>query len=461
MSPSHGEIAPLHVVAQPLRRYHRLLAETAKLLERDRIAAGGPWSPPFDLPDPADARWSELLQSTPLRFGRIGGYRGHMFDAIDLTGNPGTRTTKSLASMTMVARAILHARSSGRPLTIVTPTSGNKGTALRDAVARAQNSGIPGAELVRIVMLVPAASASKLRKCVNDSDPEFSVRNPIATVDVETGAELKELAAMATEEVRMRTAGRRGDHWYSLALDNYRFADAMRAFLEHEVMVTGGLEAPTESRLHVQSVSSAFGLLGYQLGRDILDRDLEFADQPLPPASYFLVQHLGAPDMILHLRQDSGAAAPEYIHEHEGNGFRQHVDPSFPYVTDDPNEILDPTFYTRNPPTAVAMTDLIRRQGGGGIVVSKRECISRFTEIRDLFGNWLPLPEDPHMLREWSLLMAACGILNAIDRDTVRTDRIVVHATGSYWDAILPSYQADRVVRLHDAGELITLLELQ
>jgi hypothetical protein len=455
MNSSRTDVASFYVVDRPLNRYHRLLTATAQVLERDRMAAAGAWSPKFDVPDSSDPRWSEFFQSTPLRFGPIGSYRGHIFDTIDLTGNPGTMTTKSLASNTMIARVVLHVQRSGRPLTIVTPTSGNKGTALRDALARAQNIGIPGADFVRLVMLVPVASASKLRHCINDSDPDFSTRNPIVLVNVETSAELKDVAAQAVEEVGASAVGQRIDHWYSLSLDNYRFADAMRAFLEHDATVARGIVA---NRLHVQSVSSAYGLLGYELGREVLDLDEESRLTPLPLANYFLVQHLSTPDMVLHLRQGDREGAPEYVPAPNGDGFIQNSDLRFPFITDDPHEILDPTFYTRNPPTAPTMTELIRRHGGGGIVVSKRECLSRFTEIAELFGHALHFPEDPHSLREWSLMMAACGILNAIDRGMVHTDRIVVHATGSYWDEVLAPYPADRVVELSSVDQLVALL---
>jgi uncharacterized protein DUF6002 len=44
------------------------------------------------------------------------------------------------------------------------------------------------------------------------------------------------------------------------------------------------------------------------------------------------------------------------------------------------------------------------------------------------------LPADPRRLREWSLVMAVTGLLNAVDRGVVPAgeDDIVIHASGSY-----------------------------
>lgn len=447
------------VVEQPLRRYHRLLSRTAQLLEAARPSrgmAGAAHTPAYALPDPDDEQWETFFGGTPLRYHRVGGYRGCTLDCIDLMGNPGTMTTKSLASETLVARAILHARQFGQRLTIVTPTSGNKGTALRDAVARAQSSGIRGADLVRSVMVVPSASLPKLRRCVGDADPAFTARNPVVVANVATGAELKEMVAKMTERAN---AGAGGDtlYWYTLALDNYRLADTTRAFLEHDAVIAAGGGPPAGQRLHAHTVSSAFGLLGYQLGRDLLQQDPQSRADLLPPAAFLLIQHLGAPDMVLH-QLGPGAAVPAYAPSPDGDWFVQRSHPRFPYETDHPDEIIDPTFYTRQPPTAPAMTELIRRQGGGGVVVSRRECLNRFAEIRDLFGSRLPFPPQPGALREWSLLMAACGILNAVDRGLVEGRHIVLHATGCYWDDLLPPLPADHRTWLGIPDELITVL---
>ncbi|MEV0327376.1 DUF6002 family protein [Micromonospora echinospora] len=446
-------VAPPFVVDNPLNRYHELLTATAGLLEKRRISSDNPWSPPFRLPDPGDCRWADLFRGTPLRLGPAGTYRGHRIDVLDLTGNPGTMTTKSFASQTMVARAVLHAQDTGRPLRMLTPTSGNKGTALRDALARAQNLGIPGAELVSLVMVVPPASRHKLRRCRNDGDEAFRRRNPVVVADVSSGGALKAMAA----EAASRAAGAGGGHvdvWYTLALDNYRMADAVRAFAEEDAVRAGVL--PAGPRLHAHAVSSAYGLLGYRLGREVLAASGRPAD--VGAASYLLVQHLGTPDMVLHLYGLDRAGMPRFTADVDGEGFVQHDDPRFPLVTDDPSEVLDPTFYTSDPPTAPAMTDAIRRHGGGGVVVSRRECVDRFPEVRDLLGDMLPFPDRPGDLREWSLVMAGCGLLNALDRGLVEARDVLLHASGTYWDEILPAFPADRVRYVADVDTLVALL---
>lgn len=436
-------------IADPLHCYHRRLEDVARQMESAAVATRAGFEPAFAVPDPEDSLWSEFFGATPLRYLRLPSYRGHRFDLLDLMGTPGTRTTKSLASNTIMARAILHARSSGRPLTIVTPTSGNKGTALRDALARAQALALPGSELVHVVMIVPSASAGKLRLCSADEDASFTRNNPVAVAEVSSGAELKEMVFKVTEQLDRRDV----DHWYTLALDNYRLADTMRAFVEYDAIAAG--VAPAEgARLHAHAVSSAYGLLGYELGREALRAD----SAPLPEGGYFLVQHLGAPDMVLHqrTRQDG---PPRYTRTEPDGPFVQHSDPDFPFETDDPEEVLDATFYTRNPPTAPAMTELIRGRFGGGIVVSRRECVARFAEVREFLGELDLMPQGTAELREWSLLMLLTGVFNAIDRGLVRTPHIVLHASGSYWDAAVPPLPADRCVQIDGPAALLDLIE--
>jgi hypothetical protein len=53
--------------------------------------------------------------------------------------------------------------------------------------------------------------------------------------------------------------------------------------------------------------------------------------------------------------------------------------------------------------------------------------------VRSLLGNAdVSLPANPTELREWSLIMAVTGLLNAIDRDLVPESDIVVHGSGAY-----------------------------
>src|SRR5262249_43341618 len=129
--------------------------------------------------------------------------------------------------------------------------------------------------------------------------------------------------------------------WFSLALPNYLVADAARAAFEADAAPTG-LAAP---RGPPHAVSRAFGLLGYNLGRDVLEADgsAEADDRP----GFLLVQHLGTPDMVLNLRTGSFGREGLPPYHDDGAVWVQNSDPHFPYVTDDPAEVLDPTFYTK------------------------------------------------------------------------------------------------------------------
>ena len=215
--------------------------------------------------------------------------------------------------------------------------------------------------------------------------------------------------------------------WYTLDIENYKVADVVRACAEQEFL-------PRAERLHVHAVSSAYGLLGHDLGARLLAE----AGGPAPSAHYFLVQHLDTPDMVLslHFGSVSRDNLPDYRVDGATGLFRQDADPRFPTTTFSPTENLDPTFYTRRPVTSAAMNELIRSRGGGGIVVSLHECLQRYPQLRALLdGTGIDLPADPRELREWSLVMALTGALNAIDRGLVPEDDILVHGSGTYQTA--------------------------
>ena len=116
---------------------------------------------------------------------------------------------------------------------------------------------------------------------------------------------------------------------------------------------------------------------------------------------------------------------------------REGGEPRFPEVTYDPDEVLDPTFYTHRPATSPAMNEIIAGYGGAGIVVSLAECIARYAYLRSwLASSPRPLPADLRTLREWSTVMAFTGVFNAIDRGLVEPGRdVVVHGTGGYTTA--------------------------
>ncbi len=428
--------------------YDRLPAVIA-----DRIEDTAPvtdqyaFSPGFQLPE-LDAKMREFFAVAEARWWHLADHDSGRVMLLDLTRNPGTRTTKTLASLLIVARAVEYIRRTGEPVLIFSPTSANKGSALRDAVQRAVDCGLVTGEELRVAIIAPAGCRSKLRG--GGPDP---ARNPVFLYD---GANAEDVKAIGREFVDTYAGKLYANVWYSLALDNYLIADAARAFFEHDVDPTPG-SAP---RVHAHAVSSAFGLLGYNLGRDLLERDgaAAAADRP----GFLLVQHLGAPDMVVNLAHGDfdRAHLPEFRHDPASGLYVQDDDPRFPAATYDPAEVLDPTFYTHRPATSPAMNTLIERHGGDGIVVSLYECLQRYPAL----ASWLSttdrqLPADPRVLREWSLVMALTGVLNALERGLVAPGRdIVVHGSGTYRAGEYPFLELDATHPVRDAEDVARVL---
>jgi hypothetical protein len=417
-----------------LDSYHRLPAVIARVVDDPApVKDPGAFSPGFLLPDLDDAtrRFFAVAEAAWRPLGELG---GHPAALLDLTLNPGTRTTKTFPSLLIVARAVEYIRRTGERVLIFTPTSANKGTALRDAVLRAVQAGLVTPEQLRVGVLAPRGCQAKQRSSRLSADPELRRLNPLLRWDGERPEEVKAVGRDFVRRYAQAAHDRDGlNIWFSLELRNYLVADAARAFFEQQVAPT----AAAPPRVHAHAVSSAYGLLGYNLGRDVLEAEgtADPADRP----GFLLVQHLGTPDMVLHLRHGSFDRAPVPAYRVDpGSGLsRQDGDPRFPAVTYDPGEVLDPTFYTHEPPTAPSMTALIQRHGGDGIVVSLAECLQRYPQLRALpAGGPRPLPPDPRQLREWSLVMALTGVLNAVDRGLVPDGaELVVHGSGSYGTA--------------------------
>jgi Family of unknown function (DUF6002) len=418
--------------------------------------AGTPsFAPGFELPE-LTGPTREFFAAATASWRRLGDYGGHPLQLLDLTGNPGTRTTKTFASMLIVARAVEYIRRTGTAVCIFTPTSANKGVALRDAVARAHAAGLATPRELSVAVLAPASTAHKFRHDALAADPQRRSLNPLLRFAGADPEGVKPLARAFVDEYAATAFDRHGlTLWYSLDLKNYLVADAARAAFEAEVSPT----ATAPPRWHAHAVSSAFGLLGYNLGRDVLEATgrgassrrgrigtgrADGADRP----GFLLVQHLGTPDMVLSLRHGSfdRAGMPEYTVD--GPVWTQATDPRFPAVTADPAEVLDPTFYTHRPVTSPAMNELIGRHGGDGIVVSRHECVARYPMIRQwLTGAGLDLPDDPGQLREWSIVMVLTGVANAIDRGLVPAGHeIVVHGSGTYAAGDFVVAQADAEV---------------
>lgn len=390
---------------------------------------GGDFTPGTELPH-LSAAMRDFLAPSGLAHAPMGHYAGKQLALLDLTRNPATGTTKTYPSLVIVARAIRFIQDTGQRVTIVTPSSANKAIALRDAVLRAITCGLVGADQLNVITVVPAASVPKLRSSELFTDPALRARNPIAVHHGPTPGAVKTIARALVDDHRTPIEqATKTNLWYTLQLENYLAADTVRALAEHQHFPP----APDRPRLHVHAVSSAYGLLGHAYGRTLLDPTARAAT---PEPHYLLVQHLGAPDMVLSLYHHGvvdPAHAPTYTRDPATGLYTQHTDPHFPTHTFDPHEDLDPTFYTRNPPTSARMNHLIHTQGGGGIVVSLAECLQRYAQARDLLARAaIDLPANPTAVREWSLVMAVVGLLNAVDRGLVPEGDILIHASGHY-----------------------------
>ncbi len=388
-------------------------------------------SPSFALPEltpavrefyaPAEASWQPF-----------GTYRDQPLTLLNLAGDPGTHTTKTFPSLLIVARAVEHIRRHGEPVVLFTPTSANKGVALRHAVQRALACGLATPDQLRIVVVAPKSSAGKLRADRLSADPELAARNPVLLHSSPAADDVKLLARRFADEYAASFEKRTGARlWFTLDLANYLLADVSRALFENAVAPVDTADRP---RTHAHAVSSAFGMLGYHRGRDLLESAGLSAAGRRPHT--LLVQHLNTPHMVLDVlfRDFDRSAVPRFRRQDPDGLFHQDIDPHFPAVTAYPEEVLDSTFYTRRPATARRMSELIAEHGGDGIVVSKQECLQRYEQIAGhLETAGLPTPADPADVREWSLAMALCGVLNAIDRDLVKDDHeIVVHGSGWY-----------------------------
>ncbi len=388
------------------------------------------FSPGFKLPE-VSQKLVNFFSCADAVWWDLGAFRERNLFLLDLMRNPNTQTTKTFASLLIVARAVEYIHQTGESIVIFCPTSGNKGIALRDAVERAITCGLVSKDQLSIVILLPHLSKAKLRESLLSTDSDLARLNPVMVYDGPQADTVKKLAREFIDTHAAAFRQRRNAWlWYSLDLRNYKIADAARAFFELDASPTVGSRA----RIHAHAVSSAYGLLGYNLGREVLEAEGRCSPSDRP--GFLLVQHLGTPDMVLSHRFGSfdRAGLPKYREDLDTGIFVQKEDPHFPARTLDPQEVVDRTFYTHSPPTSREMNGLIERFGGTGIVVSLLECIERYAWIRRLLSQTdLHVPRNPRDLTEWSLAMVFTGVVNAIERALLPEDRdIVVHGSGFY-----------------------------
>lgn len=436
-----AEPSVVRTPVKTLSRYIDVLNEAMKRLSLEATAAeqfAPAWALPTDHP-----RFDEFVSVAAMSVAGLGSVDGVQFQLLNMMHNPATRTTKTFASLVIVGRAIEHHRVTGEPVMIVTPSSANKATALRDAVLRAYEVGLATPASLRIVSLVPGQSVSKLWASKLSEDETLRRQNPLLLLDTDQPGSVKSVAAEAYGLVAERFFAVTGFRlWHSMDVRNYMAADALRSAFEHDAL------GDNPMRVHAHAVSSAFGLLGHHFGQEILGERFE---RPLR-AQYLLVQHLGAPDMVASLHHGNFDHRPGWSFQ---DGLFRQTDPHFPYATNDPSESLDITFYTRRPATSAQMNQIIGANGGAGIVVSMYECLTRYNEVRALLaGGGHELPADPRELREWSLVMATTGALNAVERGLVEGDDVLIHGSGSYSINDFEPIDANQLTVTTTAGEV-------
>ncbi|MBO8192082.1 hypothetical protein ITI46_10450 [Streptomyces oryzae] len=389
------------------------------------------FTPDGDLP-PLDGQLRSYLAPAAARVVPLPDYRGTRLHLLDLCHGPGAREVQPGGALVMVARAVQHARATGRPVTLLAPSSGNLATALRDAVLRAQLCGLAGPDQVRVVSLVPACSRHKVADSALARHPQLRRRNPLVVYHGSEPGAVHELAAdYCRERASALRTGTGSALWYVRDPVDQRAVDALRAFVERKALGA----APAAGRVHAQAVATGSGLLGHRLGSTLVDPDGAAA---AGPARYLLVQQLRTPDLVLHLLTGSfsRAGVPPYRYDRARRVHLQppaSTDPHFPRTTHAPEEILEPTFFTRAPATAPATSALVRTHGGDGIVVSRYECLARYPSVRAMLRPaGIELPSDPARLAEWSLVMTLTGVMNAVERGLLTEPEVVVHGTGSY-----------------------------
>jgi hypothetical protein len=295
------------------------------------------------------------------------------------------------------------------------------------------------ASSLSIVSVVPRAASQKLRRSALSSDPLLRTLNPLLVLPGDEPEAVKPMVSAAAAVLVDRGGDTTSRLWLTLKLDNYTVADAARALFEAAV------SPATDQRLHAHAVSSAYGLLGYARGLDVLRSEGVLGTGKRP--GYLLVQHLYTSDMVQHLLQQT---PPEYRWDEARGFYRQDDNVNWPAETDDPAENMETTFYTHAPATRDAMSELIHQSSGTGVVVSKRDCLAEMDAARGTLGRLgIALPEDVSQLREWATVMCWTGVAKARRQKLIHQDaEVILHASGSYSDQdyeVVPEDEYDEV----------------
>ena len=435
-------------------RYYQGIDKARRLIENQEDLSPKKtfFQPPFALPALSE-KWVDFYDPARMDLINLGTYKSRTLRFLNLMQDPSTQTTKTVPSLSIVARAVDHIHKTGENILLLVTTSGNKGTALRSAVQRAIQIGLVDRKQLRIAMLAPVSSATKMRCSDLSNDPELARLNPLALYTGNKGnAYVKEIgnafASKYTQEFFKQSHTR---IWYTLNLNNYRIEDSVRAFFEHEASLLDQ-KRPYEKKLQVHAVSSAFGIIGFNLGRSILRQENITSHEP--ESGYMIVQDMGNPDMVLfhHFGSFCQKNMPRYQLNNLTGLYTQNESLHFPEKTFSPNETLDSTFYTRQPVTASYVSKMIKTCGGSGIVVSLQECLEKYAFIRYLLApQQILLPEDPRKVHEWAIIMAFTGVLKAIDRGLIDKDTLItVHGSGLYTEGDYTPIPTNKLPNISD-----------
>jgi Family of unknown function (DUF6002) len=435
-----------------LARYYRYILKG--LADRTSMASDGEFEAPRRLPE-LDGKMAEFLAPATASIFEMGLYDRYPIRLLDLRSNANTQTTKTFASRIIVARAIRYIQETGRDLLLFSPSSGNKAVALRDAVAGALQAGVVKPSQLRILTLTPAQTVRKLRASILSEDAELRALNPVFVLRGKIPEDVK-VVGRDFQRLFLETNTSTLRLWHSLSLENYQSGDIVRAFYDYEF---GHASREGTRTVHAHAVSSAYGLLGYARGTEILEAHGYRVSKP----KFLLVQHMATCDMVLHLLTGSfdREHLPAYSKGRDGI-WVQRSSSHFPTQLDALDEVLEHTFYTHKPATAPQMSELIRCNGGTGIVVSKSECLENYGKVRKFLSSTpITLPDDPQHLNEWSLVMAMTGVFNAIDRNLLTDiDGVTVHASGSYTYGDYSPISDEQLIYIDDARQILaTILE--
>ena len=152
-----------------------------------------------------------------------------------------------------------------------------------------------------------------------------------------------------------------------------------------------------------------------------------------------------------------GTKVPDYTYDEAAGVWRQDSTAEFPAVTDHPQEVIDATFYTKEPATRTQLNEIVARvRRRRDRRLPARVPGQRFAHVRELAGAaGIAIAADPALIREWSLVKALTGVLISRERGLLAADTdVVVHGSGYYSDELLPALREEHLTRVTTVDDL-------